>query len=640
MAIMRVKICLCLFFGRNTKGDGTMPLDMEDKEKTEDPTQGSHPSRFSGKRSQLKSEAGRLWQTALAHLEIWTHKKRKRFSQTYASYLIGQYLYEVGFRAEYDVVRIWRTTKSAAQMLFHAAAWAGMRLAKQCKRVLLELGEDIAGPIVGVFKGFKGLRHTAKSKYQEEGATTAAKHSAVYLGTGLLKYLRVLGRAASYALPVAGLFLFVSVVQEKMSETYALAVECNGQVVGYVEDELVFDEAKDKVKSRIVLAQDQQWDVDPTFTLATAQEVMDVNATADAILMASSDQIQEATGLEVDGQLVAITDGTQQLQDYLAQRKAEYEDPNNPNLRVEFVQSVQTVDGLYASETVQDVSQVIEMLSGLKEQQQDYAIQAGDSLTLVASRFDLTSAQLKELNPKLNDSSYNWPIGDTLVVHQEVPYLQIKTIETVTTEEVIEFTTTKQDDNELAYGKTVTDQEGQDGLDQVTYEYIRVNGILTEVTEISRVCLKEPVTEIIRRGTKMPEGSESSTAVFGTGTLLWPVPGYTSVTRWMSSGHKGADLAAPYGTPILAADSGVVIKAGWNAAGSGYGYSIVIQHSPGNTTLYAHCSSLAVSVGQSVSKGQVIGYVGSTGWSTGNHLHFEIYKNGTLVSARNYFPNK
>ena len=617
-----------------------MPLNMEDKEKEAKHEQGSHPSRFSGKWSQFKSETVRLWQTGLARFEIWTHKKRKHFSQTYASYWIGQYLYEVGFRAEYDAVRIWRTLKSAARMLLHAAAWAGVRLGRQSKRILQELGEDLAGPIIAVFKGFKGLRHTAKSKYQEEGATTAAKHSAAYLGTGLVKYLHVLGRAASYALPAAGLFVFISVVQQKMNDTYALAVECNGQVVGYVEDELIFDEAKDKVKSRIVLAQDQEWDIDPTFTLAVAQEVMDVNATADAILMASSDQIQEATALEVDGQLVAITDGTQQLQDYLAQRKAEYEDPNNPNLRVEFVQSVQTVDGLYASETVQDVSQVIAMLSGLKEQQQEYAIRAGDSLTLVASRFDLTSTQLKELNPKLNDASYNWPIGDTLVVHQEVPFLQVKTIETVTTEETIPFTTVKNDDNKLAYGKTVTDQQGQDGLDQVTYEYVRVNGVLTEVTEISRISVKEPVTEIIRRGTKMPEGSESSTAVFGTGTLLWPVPGYSYVSRWMSSGHKGADICAAYGTPILAADSGVVAKSGWSAAGSGYGYSIVIQHSPGNTTLYAHCSSLAVSAGQTVSKGQVIGYVGSTGWSSGNHLHFEIRKNGSLVSARNYFPGK
>ena len=545
-----------------------------------------------------------------------------------------------GFAAEYGVVRFCRITKGAGRFLGHAAVWGGKRAARRAGELALELWEDLAGPILGLVRGARGLTHTAKSQYQDKGAAKAASQSAVYLGKGFVKYLGVIGRFASYALPAVGVFVFVVTVNEKLSETYALAVECNGQVVGYVEDELVFDAARDKVKSRIVLAQDQQWDVEPTFTLSTTNEVMDVNSTADAILMASADEIQEATGIEVDGQLVAITNDGAQLQQYLESRKAEYRDPDNPNQRVEFVQTVETVDGLYASETVQDIQEVEAMLSGLKEQEQQYTIQSGDSLTLVASRFDLTSAQLTELNPKLADEDYNWPIGDTLVVHQEVPFLQIKTIETLTVEEVIPFTTDKQDDPELAYGKTVTDQEGQDGLDQATYEYVRVNGVLTEVNEISRVRLKDPVTEIIRRGTKMPEGSASSTAVFGTGSMLWPVPGYTGVTRWMSSGHKGTDITARYGTPIIAADSGVVAKAGWNAAGSGYGYSIVISHGPGNTTLYAHCSSLAVSAGQSVSKGQVIGYVGSTGWSTGNHLHFEIYKGGVRVSARNYFPNK
>ena len=241
--------------------------------------------------------------------------------------------------------------------------------------------EDMAGPILGLVRGARGLTHTAKSQYQDKGAAKAASQSAVYLGKGFVKYLGVIGRFASYALPAVGVFVFVVTVNEKLSETYALAVECNGQVVGYVEDELVFDAARDKVKSRIVLAQDQQWDVEPTFTLSTTNEVMDVNSTADAILMASADEIQEATGIEVDGQLVAITNDGAQLQQYLESRKAEYRDPDNPNQRVEFVQTVETVDGLYASETVQNIQEVEAMLSGLKEQEQQYTIQSGDSLT-------------------------------------------------------------------------------------------------------------------------------------------------------------------------------------------------------------------------------------------------------------------
>ena len=404
--------------------------------------------------------------------------------------------------------------------------------------------------------------------------------------------------------------------------------------MGYVEDELVFDEARDKVRSRIVLVQDQDWNVEPTFTLASADTVMDVNETADAILMASSDEIQEAVGLELDGQLVAITDGGDELRQYLDSRKAEYEQPDNPNLRVEFLQDVQVVDGLYASETVRGVQDVIDMLSGVREQQQDYAIQAGDSLTLVASRFDLTSAQLTELNPKLADPSYNWPIGDTLVVHQEVPYLQVKTIETQTVEEVVPFTKQVNRTNELNYGKTRVVQTGSDGADQVTYEYVRVNGILTQVTEVERVRLYDPVTEITEEGTRLPDGG---VGMLGTGTWTWPVPGYTYVSQWMGGRHKGTDICAPRGTAIVAADSGVVIKSGWNGAGSGYGYSIVIQHGSGRTSLYGHCDSLNVYVGQSVEKGQVIATVGNTGYSFGNHLHFEMTQSGYRRDIREFF---
>lgn len=614
-----------------------MPLDMKDKENHE--KKGNPPSRFSGKWSHLKLDASTKWQTTLAKLNIWSHKKQKELSDNYIVYCISQYLYEVGFGAEYTVVRIARTTKSVAKFLAQGTVWLSKKIGRKVSQVTKDLWEDLTAPLVALFKGIKGLGNTLKT-HQDKGAATVAGKGAVYIGKGFITYAGLLGRAASYTLPVIAVFVFLATVNEKLNQTYALAVECNGQVVGYVEDELVFDEARDKVKSRIVLAKDQEWDVEPTFTLATTTEVMDVNSTADAILMVSSDEIQEATGIEVDGQLVAIADDGTKLQQYLEKRKDEYRNPENPTQRVEFLQTVETVDGLYASETVQSVEEVEAMLSGLKEQEQLYTIQPGDSLTLVASQFDLTSKQLTELNPKLADPAYKWPIGDTLVVHQEVPFLQIKTIETLTVEEVVPFVTDKQDDPELAYGKTVTDQNGQNGLDQATYEYIRVNGILTEVNEISRVRLKDPVTEIIRRGTKLPEGSTSNTAVFGTGKLLWPLPGYSYVSRWMSASHKGSDLVAPYGTPILAADSGVVSKAGWNAAGSGYGYSVVIRHGSGNSTLYAHCSSLTVSAGQSVSKGQVIGYVGSTGWSTGNHLHFEIFKNGVRVNARNYFPNK
>ena len=110
------------------------------------------------------------------------------------------------------------------------------------------------------------------------------------------------------------------------------------------------------------------------------------------------------------------------------------------------------------------------------------------------------------------------------------------------------------------------------------------------------------------------------------GPRVHPVTGKRSV-------HTGADLGASYGTPILASKSGTVVEAGWNTA---YGNMVIIDHGDGTSTLYGHSSRLAVQAGQHVSQGQVIAYVGSTGYSTGPHLHFGIMINGEWVNPMNY----
>jgi murein DD-endopeptidase MepM/ murein hydrolase activator NlpD len=97
--------------------------------------------------------------------------------------------------------------------------------------------------------------------------------------------------------------------------------------------------------------------------------------------------------------------------------------------------------------------------------------------------------------------------------------------------------------------------------------------------------------------------------------------------------HEGIDLGAAYGSPIAAAASGVVIYAGWEG---GYGNLTVIDHGGGLATAYGHQSRIAVSVGQSVAQGEIIGYVGSTGHSTGPHLHFEVRVNGQAVDPLGY----
>ncbi len=134
----------------------------------------------------------------------------------------------------------------------------------------------------------------------------------------------------------------------------------------------------------------------------------------------------------------------------------------------------------------------------------------------------------------------------------------------------------------------------------------------------------------------------SNSKPYSKGRYIWPMQGYRNVTsRWGGRrGHKGIDISGPgiYGAPIVAVADGVVIKANSSDKwGSGWGYHVMVDHGDKYATQYAHCSSVVVSPGQNVKAGQVIGYVGSTGHSTGPHLHFETWKNGTRYNPADEF---
>lgn len=130
---------------------------------------------------------------------------------------------------------------------------------------------------------------------------------------------------------------------------------------------------------------------------------------------------------------------------------------------------------------------------------------------------------------------------------------------------------------------------------------------------------------------------------YAGGEMAWPVPGQYRVTSnfggradpitgvWSS--HGGTDIAAPYGTAIVSANDGVVIFAGWHYS---YGNYVIVDHGGGIATLYGHCSKLLVGKGQAVSRGEKIALIGSTGYSTGNHLHFEVRINGVRTQPMDY----
>ncbi|MDF2593974.1 MAG: peptidoglycan DD-metalloendopeptidase family protein [Clostridia bacterium] len=160
----------------------------------------------------------------------------------------------------------------------------------------------------------------------------------------------------------------------------------------------------------------------------------------------------------------------------------------------------------------------------------------------------------------------------------------------------------------------------------------RLQAEIKEMQEISKK-LEQEIKRLTQR----------STIKYAGGAFSWPVPrfygisseynGRTSPISGRYEFHSGIDIPASYGSAVVAAADGIVITSGWV---NGYGNTVMINHGSGLVTLYGHNSSLAVSVGQSVSKGQTIAGIGSTGYSTGNHCHFEVRKNGAHTSPWAY----
>ncbi len=257
-----------------------------------------------------------------------------------------------------------------------------------------------------------------------------------------------------------------------------------------------------------------------------------------------------------------------------------------------------------------------------------YVVEPGDVLGSIAVEHDLSLQEILALNPSITEDSL-LQIGDELNVTVYEPVVKVIVEETSKVKEEIPYQTKTEDDANMWRGDTKVQQSGQKGERVVSYSITRENGRTVQRQIINENVTKEPVDRVVKRGTKV-------SASRGTGQLAWPaVGGYISSYKGMRWGrlHRGIDIARPTNRNILAADNGTVSFAGWNG---GYGNMVRINHNNGMSTLYAHLASIDVSVGQTVGKGQKIGVMGSTGNSTGVHLHFEVYQNGQLRDPMDY----
>ncbi len=266
----------------------------------------------------------------------------------------------------------------------------------------------------------------------------------------------------------------------------------------------------------------------------------------------------------------------------------------------------------------------------------NYTIQSGDTLWTIARRNDMMIQDLVNSNPGLSDQAL-LQIGQTMSIVKVQPYLNVIVNGTETRQETIPYSTVYRTDYSLGPGQSKVVAAGSNGMKLVNVSFTSKNGDTTNTVALSETVQQNPVNKVVARGAGAPK-VQVAMASRGSGVasgFIWPLHGPIASPFGYRHGrlHTGIDIDAPTGTPYVAALSGTVIAAQWDG---GYGKMILVDHGNGVVTRYAHSSAFLVSVGQHVSQGQPIGRVGTTGNTTGPHLHFEIILNGTPVNPLNY----
>ncbi len=222
-------------------------------------------------------------------------------------------------------------------------------------------------------------------------------------------------------------------------------------------------------------------------------------------------------------------------------------------------------------------------------------------------------------------------LDDKKSVQDTVNSLAVITEVTNVTDVMVPYKSTVKKTNEQVIGYEKVSVAGSAGIDRVTQKVVMVNGNVQSTETVSTENIVKPIDEVIVKGTASASLKHAKEAGF-----IFPLPkGTWQVSAYYGDGrnHKAVDLRAKSGTSIFAVASGKVVQSGWNG---NYGYCVTIEHENGMRTLYAHAKQLCCKVGDTVSQGEVIALVGTTGQSTGNHLHFEVIVGGRNVNPAPY----
>lgn len=263
-----------------------------------------------------------------------------------------------------------------------------------------------------------------------------------------------------------------------------------------------------------------------------------------------------------------------------------------------------------------------------------HKVVSGESLYTICKSYDLSLVEIRKANPSLPADGKIYS-GDLLIVTKINNVVNIVYTEYEERAEKMEYETTVLYDDTMYESQTRVQQQGITGTRNIKANVYYINGSESSYEVlVADPPTQEPVNEILVKGT-VPVPAVLKLA--NSGGMALPLSSYTMTSDYgprntgiegASTFHNGVDLAASCGTPIYASAEGKVSFAG---SSGGYGLMVKIKHDGGVETRYGHCSTLLVSSGEYVKKGQVIALVGSTGTSSGNHVHFEVRINGEPV---------
>lgn len=428
--------------------------------------------------------------------------------------------------------------------------------------------------------------------------------------------------AVGFVIIILGIVLNISI----NNSLKAYEVQMEGKVLAVVRNEEDFTEALEAIKKEVQDLYGHEFAVPEDISITETKAKNDLITDIDTMIYNIKKQLDmkvKAIAITVDGEKVAFVKDKATANEILEELKNLYITEETKYEDIGFSEEVVFEEVAVAVHEIKEKEEVFQLITVGTDEEKIHEVAAGESAWAIARRYDLRVEDIQAANPGINPERLQ--IGQQLSLVVPKPYITVKTKEYVELVEAIPFETQYEQTDSLYKGDKKITVQGVEGEREIKAYIIKENGVIKDREILEEKILSEPKTRVIAEGTK-PRPATVATGTFANPTRGRLTSGFG--TRW-GRRHTGIDIANSTGTSITAADAGKVSFAGYSGS---YGNLVIINHENGYQTYYAHCSKILVSKGTRVYKGQEIAKVGSTGNSTGPHLHFEVRKNGTPIN--------